>query len=116
MSEEDILKVEVIAEFKACPWCGSTRMMMRELGKEMMEKGLVREGLAIGLSEVGGTIIDPATTGQMLSVSIRRGRYALRDICVGCGREVTTRIEEKPVKIGIGLPADVGGSLLPSRG
>lgn len=107
--QENNQGVELIARFAKCPWCGSTDRMMGRLAKEMVEQGLLTEGIDIGLAEVGGPIIDPSKTSQMLSVSTRSGMFALRDICVGCGREITVKIEKKPVTVGLGPPPGAGG-------
>lgn len=94
-------KAETIAEYKSCPWCGSTDRMMGKLGKELKEQGLVGEDLKMGTTEVGGTVVDPRK--QMLSASLRPGMFALRDICIGCGREITVRIEKKLVRVSLGI-------------
>ena len=96
--------VELIARYEKCPWCGSTDRMMGRLGKEMKEKGLLEEGMDVGLVEIGGPIIDPDKIGQTLAVSTRPGMYALRDICIGCGREITVKIEKKITVLGINPP------------
>ena len=93
--------VEVIARYAKCPWCGSTDFMMQRLGKELKESGLIGENMDVGIQEVGGPIIDPSKAGQMLAVSMRPAMYALRDVCIGCGRDVTIKIEKRLVKIGI---------------
>ncbi len=93
-------RVEVIAEYAKCPWCGSTDRMMGRLGKEMKEQGLVDENMNVGIVEIGGTVVDP--TKQMLSASYRSGMFALQDICIGCGRQITVRIEKKMVKVELG--------------
>ena len=91
---------EVLVRFAKCPWCGSTDRMMGRLAKEMVENNLMDEGMDIGLVELGGPIIDPKRAAQMLSVSIRPGMYALRDICMGCGIEITVKIERRMVEVG----------------
>ncbi len=91
--------VEVVASFKKCPDCGSTRRMMGELGEELKKAGLIREDMNVGLEEIGGTILDP--TKALLSISLRPGMFALRDICIDCGRKVTVSIEKKLTKIGL---------------
>lgn len=95
--------VELIARFAKCPDCGSTDRMMGKLVKEMIENGQLPEGTEAGLDEVGGPIIDPTKVNQMLSVSIKTGMYALRDICIGCGRTITVKIEKRSVKVRTGL-------------
>lgn len=107
-------QVQVVASFEACPWCGSTRRMMGELGKEMKEQGLIGEDMQVGLAEIGGPLVDPRK--QLLTASIRPGMFALRDICIGCGREITVRIEKKPFKVGMVPMPGVGGSALPGQG
>ena len=92
-------QVEVIARFAKCPDCGSTDFMMRRLGKEMVEQGLLDEGMDVGVHEVGGPIVDPRR--QLLSLSLRPGMFALRDVCIGCGRMVTTKIEKKMTTVGM---------------
>ncbi len=89
------LKPEIIARFAKCPDCGSTDWMMKRLGKELKEQGLIGENMEVGVFEVGGPIIDPAKVSQMLSVSTRPAMYALRDICIGCGRLITVKIERR---------------------
>jgi len=98
-TENNQPSVELIARFAKCPDCGSTDRMMGRLVKDMVERGLMTEGLDVGTHEVGGPIIDPAKAGQMLSVSVRPGMYALRDICIGCGREVTVKIEKRLIRV-----------------
>jgi len=115
MDNNERPQVEVIARFKKCPWCGSTDRMMGRLAKEMVENGLLSEGIEVGLVEVGGPIIDPTKTSQMLTKSIRPGMFALRDICVGCGREVTVKIEKKQLVVGLGPQPNVGGSRTPNQ-
>lgn len=100
--------VEEICRFAKCPDCGSTRRMMAELGKEMVEKGLLTEGMDVGLDEIGGPIIDPMKASQMLANSIRPGMFALRDVCIGCGRTVTVKIMRKPVGVTVGMIAGPG--------
>ena len=95
-------QVELIARFAKCPWCGSTDFMMGRLGKEMEEQGLISEGMDVGFTEIGGPLIDPRK--QLLSGSVRPGMFALQDICIGCGRVITVKIEKKTTKVGIGLP------------
>ncbi len=95
--------VEVIARFAKCPDCGSTDFMMQRLAKEMLEKGQLTEGLDIGLVEVGGPIIDPSKVSQLLAVSNRYGMYALRDICIGCGRQITIKIEKRLMSVRTGV-------------
>ena len=95
-------KPKILRRFSKCPYCGSTDFMMAGLGKEMKEEGLLNEELEVGLVEIGGPIADP--TRQMLTAVIRMGRYALRDICMGCGRDVTVKIEEKPVRMDMKIP------------
>ncbi len=101
MTSGDQTKPEVIVRFAKCPWCGSTDRMMGRLGKEMKEQGQVDEGMDIGLVEIGGPIIDPRKVSQMLSESIRPGMYALQDICVGCGRQFTVKIERRLMRVGM---------------
>ena len=98
-SEDEQPQVEVIARFAKCPWCGSTDRMMGRLGKEMEEQGLIGEGLDVGFTEIGGPLIDPRK--QLLSASFRPGMFALRDICIGCGREITVKIEKKMTQVGM---------------
>lgn len=102
--EQEQSQVELVARYNECPWCGSTRRMMGELGEEMKEQGLISEGMEVGLVEVGGPIIDPSKASQMLTKSVRMGAFALRDICIGCGREITVKIERKPVVIDLTVP------------
>jgi len=109
----DNIEVKIIKEFTECPWCGSREVMMGKLGEEMKEKGLIGPDMNVGLDEIGGTIIDPRLAGKMLARSIRPGMFALRDICLGCGRSITTRIEKKPVEVGLGPMPNVGGEPLP---
>lgn len=101
-------QVEVVARFGRCPWCGSTDFMMKRLAKEMVEDGQLSEGVDVGINEIGGPIIDPSKAGQMLTMSTRPGMFALRDICVGCGRDVTVKIEKKTVMIEVGPPSAMG--------
>ena len=101
MTTGDNNQVEVIARFAKCPWCGSTDRMMGRLGNELKEQGLIDENMEVGLAEVGGPIIDPTKVSQMLVASVKPGMFALRDICIGCGREITVKIEKKPVMIGL---------------
>ncbi len=98
-SENQQPQVEMIARFAKCPDCGSTDFMMKRLAKEMVENGQLTEGMDVGIHELGGPIIDPSKTGQMLTQSLRFGMFALRDICIGCGRPVTVKIEKKSVVI-----------------
>ena len=97
-------QVEVIARFAKCPWCGSTDRMMGRLGKEMVEQGLITEGLDVGTHEIGGPIIDPSNTDKMLTVSMRYGMYALYDVCIGCGRNIAVKIEKRLIMLGMGPP------------
>ena len=97
MSNEEHLNLEVVAKFARCPWCGSTDRMMGRLAKELVEMGLISEGMDVGTHEIGGPIVDPSK--EILSVSFRPGMFALRDICIGCGREITVKIEKKPVRV-----------------
>lgn len=99
MATGDQEQVEVIARFGKCPWCGSNRRMMGELGEELKEQGLIGKDMEVGLHEVGGPLIDPRM--QMLSQSLRPGMFALRDICIGCGRTITVKIEKKLTTIGM---------------
>lgn len=101
--------VEVIARFAKCTWCGSTDRMMGRLGKEMEEQGLIGEGMDVGTHEIGGPIIDPNKVSQMLSASLRSGMFALQDICVGCGRQITVKIEKRLTMVGIGQAPGMGG-------
>lgn len=101
VGSDKVEDVQVIVRFDKCPWCGSTERMMGKLGEEMKEAGLLSDSLEIGLSEVGGPIIDPSKVGQMLVESYRPGMFALRDICLGCGREITVKVERKQVKVDI---------------
>lgn len=107
------MQVEVIARFDKCPWCGSEQRMMGELAKEMVEQGLLSEGVDAGTHEVGGPIIDPTKAGQMLAVSYRPGMYALRDTCIGCGREITVKIERRPTEVRLGMPQGAGRTQMP---
>ena len=107
--EEVILK-----EFPNCQKCGSTELMMGDLGKEMEEEGLIRPGMSVGLDEIGGPVIDPAMTGKMLTDSIRPGHYALRDVCMGCGFHRIVRVSRKPISVQIGPAGTVPA--LPGRG
>ena len=100
---------EEIARFAKCPWCGSTDRMMGRLGKEMVEQGLLEEQVDVGTHEIGGPIVDPRKLNQMLAVSIKPAIYALRDICVDCGREITVKIEKRYVKMGVGVKPPPGG-------
>ena len=95
--------IETIARFTECQDCGSTDFMMRRLGKEMVEAGLIDEGMDFGLDEVGGPIVDPRKLTTMLARSIRPGMYALRDVCIGCGRLQTVKIEKRNVVVGVGM-------------
>ena len=92
-------KPKVLKRFSKCPDCGSTDFMMAGLGKELKEQGLISEGLEVGLTEVGGPIVDP--TIKTLTTFARAARFALRDICMGCGRQVTVKIEQKDVVVGM---------------
>lgn len=98
-SENQQPAAELIARFVKCPWCGSTDFMMRKLGIEMIEQGLIDEGMDVGTHEIGGPIIDPRKT--LLTGSLRPGMFALKDICIGCGREVTVKIEKKMTRVGV---------------
>jgi len=93
-------EVEVIVRFAKCPWCGSTDRMMGRLGKEMKEQGLIGEDMEVGIAEIGGPLVDPRK--QLLSTSLRPGMFALRDVCIGCGREITVKIEKKMTVVGAG--------------
>ncbi len=104
-SENDQSPVELIARFAKCPDCGSTDRMMGRLTAEMIEKGLLSEGIDVGTHEIGGPIIDPSKSSRMLSVSIRPGMYALRDICIGCGREITVKIERRLIRVDLVPPS-----------
>ncbi len=99
MTTENKEHTKVIVRFRKCPYCGSTDRMMNRLAKEMIKEGTLTEGIDVGIKEVGGPIFDPSKISQMLSVSIRWGIYALRDICVNCGREITVKIEKKLLKV-----------------
>lgn len=105
---DEKLQVEVIKRFEKCPDCGSTERMMGKLGDELKEQGLIGKDMEVGLIEVGGPIIDPTKTGQMLTKSIRPGMFALRDICIGCGRQVTVKIEKKMVEVNLQMIAGAG--------
>lgn len=111
-SSNDKPQVELIARFGKCPWCGSTDRMMGRLGKEMVEKGQLSEGIDVGINEIGGPIIDPSKTNQMLAKSIRPGMFALQDICVGCGRGITVKIEKKLVLVEAMPPPGTGSTLI----
>lgn len=111
-NEEEQSISEVIVRFGKCPWCGSTDRMMGRLAKEMVERGTLTEGIDTGTHEIGGPIVDPSK--QTLSESIRPGMFALRDICVGCGREITVKIERRLTKVSIMPPLTAQG--LPQRG
>lgn len=113
---DEKLRVEVIKRFDKCPDCGSTDRMMDRLGKEMKEQGLISEDMEVGLVEVGGPLVDPTKVGQMLTVSVRPGIFALRDICIGCGRQVTVKIERKMVEVNLQMLIPGTGPLLPGRG
>ena len=102
-------QVEVIARFEKCPWCGSTDWMMRRLGKEFVEGGLIDEGMDLGIGEIGGTIVDPRK--PMLTASMRPGMFALRDMCIGCGRQVTVKIEKRPVPVGMAVNLPKAGGI-----
>lgn len=98
-----------LEEFEHCPYCGSSKFMMRELGKLLKKKGFISEKLDVGISEIGGTVTDPNAPVPLIPGSIRPGDYALRDICRGCGREVTSKITRKPVQLSIAGPGGSGG-------
>lgn len=102
-NQQEQPKVEVIARFEECPWCGSKDKMMGRLAEEMVEQGLLSEGMDIGIVEIGGPIIDPTKVSKMLTVSMRPGMFALRDICVGCGREITVKIEKRLTEVRLGV-------------
>jgi len=105
---------EVIAEFKTCSHilpngkaCGSTRLMMAELGKEMKEKGMIGEDTDVGLNELGGTLISRDAAMKLLAPTIIPGNYALTDVCIGCGNVRVFKIMRKPTLAGttaMGIP------------
>ena len=96
----DELEPTILKSFDKCPWCGSTERMMGKLGEELKEKGSIRADMNVGLKEIGGPIIDPGVT-SMLVGGLIPAHFALQDICMGCGREITVHIERKMVAIGL---------------
>ncbi len=95
--EEVLLK-----EFPECQKCGSTELMMGDLGKEMEQEGHIRPGMSVGIDEIGGPVLDPAMTSKMLTDAIRPGHFALRDVCMGCGFHRVVKISRKPIAIQLG--------------
>ncbi len=101
LSTEKDTQKGLIKRFDSCPDCGSTERMMGKLAEEMVAAGYISGDMDVGLEEIGGSVVDPTKMGTMLAKSVRPAMYALRDICIGCGRKITVKIVRKEVEVNI---------------
>ena len=86
-------ELKIIAEFDACPVCGSTDRFAGGVAEKQREKGLVGKGLKFGIYQMAGPIIDPNKITQVLVGTKVPTVSALLDVCMKCGCLYAVRLE-----------------------
>lgn len=72
-------------EFSSCPACGSDQQFLKELGKELVERGLARPDFAQRYEMRTGVIADQNKT-VLIPIGIKLpGYHIVTDICMNCG-------------------------------
>jgi len=83
--------MKVLAEFKVCRDCKSSKRLMDSIVQKEIELGNMSK-MAFGFTQIAIYCnVDP--TKQLISGGRMLGSRVFKDICLGCGKEYIFRIE-----------------------
>ena len=91
MENENKEGPQVIAEFSACPHCGSKRRFVNSIADEQRQKGLFGDDV-VGVFGTSGALLDPKKMSKMVIGTKIPAFDATLDICIDCGTVYAVRL------------------------